>query len=61
MVDSVGGSAVSSQIAATRASVAAIRDERVQTEAVIKAVDDSARLVAQEQAQDRGRRVDIRT
>lgn len=61
MVDAIGGSAISTQLqSSTTLSVAAIRNEKEQGEAVVRALDQSTREVRHADAVDRGHRVDVR-
>lgn len=65
MVDAVGGSPVTSQLqTAATVSLAAIKNDREQAEAVVRSLDQSTRAVAADTAapddSGRGRNLDVK-
>lgn len=63
MVDAVGGSAIATQLqSATTVNVVALKNEREQTEAVVRNIDRSVETVRADAAppHDRGRNLDIK-
>ncbi len=61
MVDAVGGSAISTQLqTATKLSVVAARTEREQSEAVVRALDQSTQIARAATEYDRGQNADYK-
>ncbi len=63
MVDAVGGSAIATQLQGSSSfNVAAIRNEREQSEAVVRSVDQTTQVARQDTAEStgRGRSLDVR-
>ncbi|MGB4102143.1 MAG: hypothetical protein WBK91_09600 [Alphaproteobacteria bacterium] len=59
MIDAVGGSAIATQLRSASPGVEAIRNEREQTEAVVRTVERTTREIPRND-ESRGRNVDVR-